>query len=84
MGSHICVLYSCPPESEDEKHEQHAERGHVVHSLHQHHQLSPQGRKEADQLQDPQQTKRSQDRQATISLTNNLPHTANHTQPALY
>lgn len=49
------------PESEDEKHQQHAECGHIVHGFHQHHQLSPQGRQEANQLKNPQQTKCSQD-----------------------
>ncbi len=57
----MCVLCGWIPESEDEEHQQHAERGHIVHGLHQDHQLSPQGRQEANQLQYPQQTKRSQD-----------------------
>lgn len=72
------VVDACTPESEDEKHEQHAERGHVVHGLHQHHQLSPQGGQEADQLQDPQQAKSSQDGQAAVRLADDLPNAARH------
>lgn len=54
-------INTCPfvlllPEDEDEKHEQHAEGGHVVHSLHQYHQLPPQGRHEPHKLNDPQQS----------------------------
>lgn len=56
----VCVCARVP-ESEDEKHQQHAECGHIVHGFHQHHQLSPQGRQEANQLKNPQQTKCSQD-----------------------
>lgn len=73
----------CVPESEDEKHQQHAERGHIVHCLHQHNQLSPQGGQEANQLQNPQQTKCSQDRQPTVCLTNYLPHTENNNQTCI-
>lgn len=62
----VCVLCVCAPESEDEKHQQHAESGHIVHGLHQHYQLSPQGGQEANQLQNPQQTKCSQHRQPTV------------------
>lgn len=71
------------PESEDEKHQQHAEGGHIVHGLHQHHQLSPQGGQEAYKLEHPQQTKRPQDRQPAIRIANYLPHTENHKQQSL-
>ena len=74
----MCVFGVCIPESEDEEHQQHAEGGHVVHGLHQHHQLSPQGGQEADQLQNPQQTKCPQDGQPPVCLTDYLPHTEEH------
>lgn len=48
------------PEYKYKEHQQHAECGHVVHSLYQHHELPPQGRKEPDQLQNPQQAEGSQ------------------------
>lgn len=62
------------PENEYKEHQQHGECGHIVHGLYQNHELPPQGRKEADQLQNPQQAEGSQHWQASLRLTRNLPH----------
>lgn len=62
------------PKDEDEEHQQHAECGHVVHGLHEDYKLALEGWHEADQLQNPHETKGPQDREPTTLLAHDLPH----------
>lgn len=62
------------PEDEDEEHQQHAERGHVVHGLHEDYELALEGWHEADQLQNSHEPKGPQDREPPALLAHYLPH----------
>jgi hypothetical protein len=50
------------PEYKNKKNEKRKKSGHIVHGLQHDHQLSPQRRHKPYELEDTQQTKRSQDR----------------------
>lgn len=79
---YICLsgqTRSISPEGEDKKHQQHAEGGHIIHCLHQDHQLSPQSRQEAHQLEHTQEPKGPEHGKTSISLSNNLPYTSKDT-----
>lgn len=62
------------PKDEDEEHQQHAERGHVVHGLHEDYELALEGWHEADQLQNSHEPKGPQDRETPTLLAHYLPH----------
>ena len=81
MGSHLKTQsnlrtrnWKCSPKDENEEHQQHAERGHVVHGLHEDYELALEGRHEADQLQNSHEPKGPQDREPPTLLAHYLPH----------
>ena len=64
------------PEYENEEHQEHAERGHIVHGSHEYEQLATQCRQEAHKLEYAKQAKCTQHGQSTSFLPHNLPHAA--------